>query len=86
MKTALITGGAGYLGSHLAKTLKKAGWKVVGLGHKRHTLNPYFDMMHYADIRDQDALHDLFSLAADTASFNLIFSAAVLAADTFSIF
>lgn len=59
-KTALITGGAGYLGSHLAKTLKKAGWKVVGLGHKRHTLNPYFDMMHYADIRDQDALHDLF--------------------------
>jgi len=29
MKTALITGGAGYLGSHLAKTLKKAGWKVV---------------------------------------------------------
>ena len=60
-KTALITGGAGYLGSHLAKTLKKAGWKVVGLGHRRHTLNPYFDMMHYADIRDQDALHELFS-------------------------
>ena len=61
MKTALITGGAGYLGSHLAKTLKKGGWKVIGLGHKRHTLNPYFDTMHYADIRDQDALHDLFS-------------------------
>jgi len=34
MKTALITGGAGYLGSHLAKTLKNAGWKVVGLGHR----------------------------------------------------
>ena len=60
-KTALITGGSGYLGSHLAKTLKKAGWKVVGLGHRRHTTNPYYDMMHYADIRDQDALHDLFS-------------------------
>ena len=39
---------------------KNAGWKVVGLGHRRHTLNPYFDMMHYADIRDQDALHELF--------------------------
>ena len=30
-KTALITGCAGYLGSHLAKSLKLAGWNVVGV-------------------------------------------------------
>ena len=43
MKTVLITGAAGYLGSHLAKTMKRAGWKVVGLVHKRQPPIHYFD-------------------------------------------
>ena len=60
MKTVLITGAAGYLGSHLAKTFKQAGWKVVGFGHKRHTMNQYIDVMHYGDIRDRELLESLF--------------------------
>lgn len=60
MKTVLITGAAGYLGSHLAKTFKTNGWRVVGLGHKRHTMNPYIDIMHYGDIRDRDTLQFVF--------------------------
>ena len=59
MKTALITGGAGYLGSHLAKTLKKNGWKVVGLDLKESN-NEYFDLFHVCDVRDSGALHLLF--------------------------
>ena len=31
MKTVLITGGAGYVGSHCAKAFARAGWKVVVL-------------------------------------------------------
>ena len=59
-KTALITGCAGYLGSHLAKSLKKQGWKIVGLAHKRTTHNPYIDIVHYGDIRDTDVLNLIF--------------------------
>ena len=70
-KTALITGCAGYLGSHLAKSLKQQGWKVVGLGHKRHTLNPYIDIMHYCDIRDQDTLDWLFEKVKVDVVFHL---------------
>ena len=71
MKTALITGAAGYLGSHLAKSLKKSGWKVVGLGHKRHTMNEYIDIMHYADVRNMDDVDDLFSRIKFDTVFHL---------------
>lgn len=67
-KTVLITGAAGYLGSHLAKTFKKSGWKIVGLCHKRQTGNPYIDMVHYADIRDPNAMNQLF----DHFEFDLV--------------
>lgn len=59
MKTALITGVSGYLGSHLAKTLKKAGWKVVGIDIK-HTTNQYVDLFHPCDVRDSTELTLLF--------------------------
>ena len=71
MKTALITGAAGYLGSHLAKSLKQSGWKVVGLGHKRHTMNQYLDIMHYADVRNIDDVDDLFSRIKFDVVFHL---------------
>lgn len=38
-QTALITGSAGFIGSHLATELLAAGWKVVGLD----SLNSYYD-------------------------------------------
>ena len=71
MKTALITGAAGYLGSHLAKSLKKSGWKVVGLGHRRHTMNQYIDIMHYADVRNMDDVDELFSKIKFDTVFHL---------------
>ena len=70
-KTALITGCAGYLGSHLAKSLKRAGWNVVGVGHKRHTANPYIDIMHYADIRNFDELDFIFGRIKVDTVFHL---------------
>lgn len=60
MKTILVTGAAGYLGSHVCKALKKEGWKVIGFGHKRHTLNPYIDSMIYGDIRDHNFVNGVF--------------------------
>ena len=59
MKTALITGVSGYLGSHLAKHLKKTGWKVVGLD-LRHTNNSYIDFFHPGDVTSQRDLHIVF--------------------------
>ena len=70
-RTALVTGCAGYLGSHLAKSLKQSGWKVVGLDYKKHTLNPYVDVMHYADIRNIGELNDLFSRIQFDTVFHL---------------
>lgn len=71
IKTALITGCSGYLGSHLAKSLKKSGWKVVGFGHKRMTNNPYIDLVFYGDIRDQKTLDEIFNRVKIDTVFHL---------------
>ena len=68
MKTALITGVSGYLGSHLAKSLKKLGWKVVGVDIK-HTDNLYIDLFHPCDIKDGESLHLLF----DKVNIDVVF-------------
>ncbi len=68
MRTALITGVSGYLGSHLAKALKKANWKVVGVDIK-HTDNRYVDLFHACDIRDGETLHQLF----DRVNIDVVF-------------
>jgi UDP-glucose-4-epimerase GalE len=60
MKTALVTGGAGYLGSHLAKALKKAGYITICFDEVE-TKNEYFDMQHYGDIRNYAMLNQVFA-------------------------
>ncbi len=56
--TVLVTGGAGYIGSHAAKALRQAGYRVViyddlSAGHREATLGaPLVE----GDIRDVDAV------------------------------
>ena len=49
-RTALITGGSGYLGSHLSKALKKQGWNIILLDLKQPK-HDYYDILVLADIR-----------------------------------
>lgn len=70
MKTALITGVSGYLGSHLSKELKKSGFKVVGLDIK-HTRSRYVDIYHLADVCKEDQLNEIFSRVKIDIVFHL---------------
>ena len=70
MKTALITGVSGYLGSHLAKTLNLAGWKVVGVD-KRHTDNKYVHLFYPCNVNNAEALHILFDRVKIDVVFHL---------------
>lgn len=40
MKTALVTGSAGFIGFHVATALLQEGWRVIGLDN----LSPYYDV------------------------------------------
>ena len=52
MKTALITGGYGYIGSHVTKALKKAGWRTIVVDSKsKSQTHEYTDMFYPCDIR-----------------------------------
>jgi len=57
-KTAFITGGAGYLGSHLAKRLKEQNWRVIIFDKQdiKKVYHPYFDRWHSGDILEYNRL------------------------------
>lgn len=74
METALITGGAGFIGSHLSERLLSEGWRVVCLDNfdtfydpqiKRNNISSalkekYFSLIE-GDIRDKRLLDNIFN-------------------------
>lgn len=78
MQTALVTGAAGFIGSHLSERLLDGGWRVVGLDNfdtfydpavKRRNLtrsvaNPNFSLIE-GDIRDVAAVNRAFAGGVD---------------------
>lgn len=60
MRKALVTGGSGYLGSHLGKALKKAGYYTVCFDIKTPQNDLYWDVYHPGDIRSQQDLSRVF--------------------------
>jgi len=62
LKTILIAGGAGYIGSHTAKYLSSLGYKIVVLdnlvyGHREAVLTENFEQV---DLKDKDAVDKVF--------------------------
>lgn len=67
-QTVLIAGGAGFLGSHIAKTFYREGYKVIVLdgllfgcgGHIEH-LQPILDNIQFIhlDVRDIDSIQEI---------------------------
>jgi len=60
MRKALVTGGSGYLGSHLAKALKKAGYYTVCFDIKTPQNDLYWDVYSPGDIRSHQDLSRVF--------------------------
>lgn len=60
MKRALITGVSGYLGSHLAKALKKDEWQVTGLDITPTRHDKYVDTYRHCDVTSIDSVYHVF--------------------------
>lgn len=84
MKTALVLGAGGFIGSHLVKRLKREGYKVVGADLKPPDFSPTeADEFIVGDLRDQAFCREVFSngkfdelyqLAADMGGAGYIFT------------
>ena len=55
----LITGGSGYLGSHISKLLHRNNWNVAILDSEQPKHN-YYNRYYWADIRDRNSVHKIF--------------------------
>lgn len=60
-KTILVTGGLGYLGSHICKYLYSEGYKVIVYDRGDIVSHRYFDYLYQNDIRSKSCLVKLFS-------------------------
>jgi len=70
MKTALVTGSSGYLGSHLRKYLKQSGWNVVAIDIVRPK-HSYYDVFQYIDVRNHEVINYLFLKTKIDAVFHM---------------
>ncbi len=95
MRTALVTGAAGFIGYHLTAQLLQQGWRVVGVDN----LNDYYDpalkqarlqeleklqgdfQFFQRDIADQQGLYELF----DRFNFERVFHLAAQAGVRYSL-
>lgn len=83
MKTALVLGAGGFIGSHLAKRLKAEGFfvRAVDLKHPEFTASPA-DEFVIGDLREQDVVRsvydrhfdEVYQLAADMGGAGYIFT------------
>jgi UDP-glucose-4-epimerase GalE len=81
-RTVLVTGGAGYIGSHAAKALRRAGYETViydnlSAGHREATLGA---PLIVGDIRDVDAVRR--ALRESGASAVMHFAAWLIVSDS----
>ena len=70
MKTALVTGSSGYLGSHLCKYLKQSNWNVVATDIVRPK-HSYYDVFQYIDVRNHEVINYLFLKTKIDAVFHM---------------
>jgi UDP-glucose 4-epimerase len=79
MRTALVTGGAGYLGSHLAKALKQAGYYTFCFDLMLPENKKYWDNHTIGDVRNLDDLYEAFELQrVNGINFDVVFHLAGL--------
>lgn len=83
MKTALVLGAGGFIGSHMVKRLKSEGYHVTGVDLKLPEFDPvmHADKFYKDDLRDQNTLpsipgefDEVYQFAADMGGAAYIFT------------
>jgi UDP-glucose 4-epimerase len=80
MRSALVTGGAGYLGSHLAKALKQAGYYTFCFDLMLPENKKYWDNHTTGDVRNLNDLYETFEYfqRVNQKKFDVVFHLAGL--------